>query len=72
MVTTKYYAMPLVAGYEDWDEAKFNDSMVIRLYYSDNGIAGYLEVFKSSDKFKGESQVKIYERYEIEPDEGCG
>jgi len=65
MVTSKYYAMPLIAGHEDWDESKYNDSMVTRLYYSDNGIEGYKLVFQSSDKYKGESQVKVYERYEV-------
>lgn len=63
MVTSKFYAMPILAEVKGFTDANYNDSMICRLYYSANGITGYREVFGSTDQYKGESRVKIYEHY---------
>lgn len=74
MVTSKFYAMPILANRKAWTEANYVNSVVYRLYYSDDGIEGYREVFESKVQYEGHSQVKIYERYvpEPEPQKGCG
>ena len=63
MVTNKFYAMPILAERENYTDANYNDSMVCRLYFSEDGIDGYREVFESTPQYKGHGQVKIYERY---------
>jgi dolichyl-diphosphooligosaccharide--protein glycosyltransferase len=63
MVRNKFYAIPLLAGKGTFTEQQYNECIVVRLYYSESGLEGYREVFESSTKYEGQSQVKIYQRY---------
>ena len=63
MVKHKFYAIPLLAGKGTLTEQQYNECMVVKLYYSESGLEGYREVFESSTKYEGQSQVKIYQRY---------
>lgn len=69
MVSGKFYAIPVLAGIENFTEENYNNSVVVSLYFSEEGIEGYREVFESSQQFKGQGQVKIYEKYEV-PEKG--
>jgi dolichyl-diphosphooligosaccharide--protein glycosyltransferase len=63
MVYQKFYAIPLLAGKGKITEAQYNTTQVVRMFFSESGTEGYRQVFGSSTKYNGHSQVKIYERY---------
>lgn len=63
MVYQKFYAIPLIADKGKLTEAQYNDTQVVRMYFSEKGTEGYRLVWESSTKYEGQSQVKIYERY---------
>jgi asparagine N-glycosylation enzyme membrane subunit Stt3 len=63
MVYQKFYAIPLIADKGKLTEAQYNDTQVVRMYFSEKGTPGYRLVFESSTKYNGQAQVKIYERY---------
>jgi asparagine N-glycosylation enzyme membrane subunit Stt3 len=65
MAKQKFYAIPILAEVKGFDDSKYNDSMLARLYYSKDGINGYRMVFASSEMYENEAQVKIYQRYDI-------
>jgi dolichyl-phosphooligosaccharide-protein glycotransferase len=64
MAKMKFYAIPFLAGKGQLTEQQYNDCMLVRLYFSENGIAGYRLVFQSSTQYEGQSQVKIFEKYQ--------
>jgi dolichyl-diphosphooligosaccharide--protein glycosyltransferase len=72
MALQKFYAIPILAGKGKLTEQQMNDTLLYRLYYSESGIAGYKEVFESSTKYDGQSQVKIYEIYDYQEACNCG
>jgi asparagine N-glycosylation enzyme membrane subunit Stt3 len=72
MAKQKFYAIPILAEAKNFDDSKYNDCMLARLYYSKAGIEGYRMVFESSEKYEGEAQVKIYKRYDIATGCDCG
>jgi dolichyl-diphosphooligosaccharide--protein glycosyltransferase len=72
MAKQKFYAIPILAEAKDFNDDKYNDSMLARLYYSESGIEGYKEVFESSTKYEGQAQVKIYEKYDVLQGCDCG
>jgi dolichyl-diphosphooligosaccharide--protein glycosyltransferase len=72
MVEKKFYAIPILAEVKDFNDDEYNNSILVRLYYSENGLEGYKEVFESSIKYDGQAQVKIYERYDIAQGCDCG
>lgn len=72
MVYQKFYAIPLLAGQPNFTEEQKNNSILYRLYFSNDGINGYKEVFESKTKYQGQSQVKIYEIYDYQSKCDCG
>jgi oligosaccharyl transferase (archaeosortase A-associated) len=63
MVYQKFYAVPLIADKGKLTEAEYNDTQVVKMFFSEKGTEGYKLVFESSTKYEGKSQVRIYERY---------
>ena len=61
MVGHKFYAMPLLAGRDNFTQLDYLSSMICRLYFSSDGMKGYQEVFESEQTYKEHGQVKIYE-----------
>ena len=72
MAYQKFYAIPILAGQKDFTEEQKNNMLLYRLYFSKDGIDGYKEVFESSTKYDGQSQVKIYEIYDYQKPCDCG
>jgi hypothetical protein len=71
MAYQKFYAIPILAGNGELTEEQKNNTLLYRLYFSDDGINGYKEVFESSTKYDGQAQVKIYEIYDYQKPCDC-
>jgi dolichyl-diphosphooligosaccharide--protein glycosyltransferase len=72
MAHQKFYAIPILAGKGTLTEEEKNNTLLYRLYFSNDGINGYKEVFESSTKYDGQAQVKIYEIYDYQKPCECG
>lgn len=64
MVTSKFYAIPPSARMDTIMDEYRNNTMIMRLYQSGNGNAGYRLVFESEDEYDGISQVRIFEKWD--------
>ncbi|MFA5048930.1 MAG: STT3 domain-containing protein [Patescibacteria group bacterium] len=71
MAKHKFYAIPILAGKNDFTDAQYNDSMLARLYYS-QGIDGYKLVFGSSTMYEDQPQIKIFEKQDKSQVCDCG
>jgi asparagine N-glycosylation enzyme membrane subunit Stt3 len=68
----KWYAIPILAGKGQLTEKQYNDCMLARLYYSKEGIEGYVRVFDSKETYDKIPQVRIFKRYDVVEHCPCG